>query len=81
MAKIRDLNVPDAIGIPLNMKPMAERLSKKLARVHFLFPGTSTTKLDWEIMGDELSEPQTSPYDKIIGDGPPHSIGDGSEVQ
>ena len=81
MTKRRDLNVPDAIGIPLNIKPMAKLLSEKMARLHLLFPGISTTKVDWETMGDELSEPQTSPYDKIIGDGPPHSIGNGSEVQ
>ena len=38
---------------------------------------------------DELPEPQASPFDKIIRDGPPHSDGDvsphsngdGSEVQ
>ena len=42
---------------------------------------TSTAKVDWEIMVVDLSEPQTSPFDEIIGDGPPHSNGDGSEVQ
>ena len=57
MTKRRDLNVPGAIGTPLSIKPMAELLSKKMARVHFLFPGISITKVDWEIMVDELSEP------------------------
>ena len=60
---------------------MAELLSEKMAQVHFLFQGISTKKVDWEIIVDELSEPQTSPFDEIIGDGPSHSNGDGSEVQ
>ena len=54
---------------------------RKMAQANFLFPGISTTKVDWEIMVDELSEPQTAPFDRIIGDEPPHSNGDGSEVQ
>ena len=81
MTKRRDLNVPGAIGIPLNIKPMAKLLSEKITLMHFLFTGISTTKVDWEIIMDELLEPQTSPFDEIIGDGPSHSNGDGSEVQ
>ena len=81
MTKRRDVNVPGTIGTPLYIKRMGELLSKKIAQVHVLFPGISTKKVDWEIMVDELLEPQTSPFDEIIGDGPPHNNGDGSEVQ
>ena len=52
-----------------------------MTRVHCLFPGISTTKVNWEIMVDEWSEPETVPFDMIILDVPPHSNGDGPEVQ
>ena len=41
------------------IKSRTELLSEKMARVHFLFPDISTKKVDWEIMVDKLSEPQT----------------------
>ena len=40
-------------------KLITELLSEKMAQVHFLFPDISTKKVDWEIIVDELSEPQT----------------------
>ena len=79
--KRRDLNVPDTIGTQLYIKPMAKLLSEKMILVHFLFSGISTTKVDWEIMVDELSWPQTTPFDGIIWDKPPQSNGGGPEVQ
>ena len=64
--KRRDVNVLGATGTPLYITPMEELQSKKVARANLSFPGRSTTKMDWEIMVDELSEPQTTPFDGIV---------------
>ena len=76
MTKRRELNVPGARGTPLHIKPMTE-----LLLIPRYFKPKKGKQMDWEIMVDELSEPQTSPFYEIIEDGPPHSNGDRAEVQ
>ena len=42
--------------------------ARKKARVDFLLPGIYTTqKVEWEFAVEELSDPETAPYDMIIG--------------
>ena len=42
--------------------------ARKKAWVYFLLPRISTTrKVEWEFTVDELSDPDTAPYDMIIG--------------